>query len=110
MPYEPLPDPEASRAPVPLQAILGQLATRLGAAQPHVAVNLYSIWPSVVGPLVGANSRPVRVTNGVLTVDVPNASWRTQLQFLGEDVTVRLKESLGDDAPTSIEVRVARKW
>ncbi len=110
MPYEPLPDPEAARAPVPLTAVLERLAARMGATQPRVATSLYSIWPNVVGQLVGSNSRPVRVKDGVLTVDVPDAAWRTQLQFLADDVIKRLTETLGADAPIALDVRVARKW
>ena len=59
-----------------------------------------------MGPNVGANSRPVRLKNGTLTVAVADPAWATQLRFLEATLVTRLQAELGADAVSTIEVRV----
>lgn len=39
-------------------------------------------WPLACGAAVAARSRALDFTNGVLTVEVPDAGWRSELQRL----------------------------
>jgi predicted nucleic acid-binding Zn ribbon protein len=105
MPWEPLPgsrDPEPAR----VSDSLNRLVRHLGGSSTDVNTSLVQRWPDLVGPNVGANSRPVRLKNGTLTVAVADPAWATQLRFLEATLVARLQAELGADAVSTIEVRV----
>ena len=105
MPWEPLPgrrDPEPAR----VADSLNRLVRHLGGSSTDVNTSLVQRWPDLVGPNVGANSRPVRLKNGTLTVAVADPAWATQLRFLEATLVTRLQDELGADAVSTIEVRV----
>jgi len=105
MPWEPLPgrrDPE----PSPVSDSLDRLVRNMGGPSADVTTSLVRRWPELVGPNVGANSRPVRLRGGTLTVAVADPAWATQLRFLEVTLVQRLQAELGVDAVSAIEVRV----
>ncbi len=59
-----------------------------------------------MGPNVGANSRPVRLRDGVLTVAVADPAWATQLRFLEATLVQRLQASWAPKRSIRIVVRV----
>jgi predicted nucleic acid-binding Zn ribbon protein len=56
---------------------------------------------------VADHVRPVRLDQRVLTVEVDEAAWATQVKFLSADIIRRLHEVAGVDVDR-IEVRVGR--
>lgn len=105
MPWEPLPgrrDPEPAR----VSDSLDRLVRHLGGSTTDVNTSLVRRWPELVGSNVGANSRPVRLRNGTLTVAVADPAWATQLRFLEATLVQRLQAELGAEAVSAIEVRV----
>jgi predicted nucleic acid-binding Zn ribbon protein len=105
MPWEPLPgrrDADPSR----VSDSLDRLVRHMGGPSADVTTSLVRRWPELVGPNVGANSRPARLRDGVLTVAVADPAWATQLRFLEATLVTRLQAELGADAVSSIEVRV----
>jgi predicted nucleic acid-binding Zn ribbon protein len=69
----------ASREPTPLAALLPGLLGRL-VRDGHGGAALGALWPRVQGTVIGAQSRPVELVDGVLRVDVRGATWRATLQ------------------------------
>ena len=67
---------------------------------------VFGRWDDAVGPTVAAHVRPVRLDQGVLTVEADEAAWATQVKFLSSTITARLAEVAGVDIE-HIEVRVA---
>ncbi|HEY6533934.1 MAG TPA: DUF721 domain-containing protein [Acidimicrobiales bacterium] len=105
MPWEPLPggrDDEPAR----VGSSLDRVVRHLGAPSADVTASLVGRWSDLVGANVGANSRPLRLRDGVLTVAVADPAWATQLRFLEVTLIERLKAELGQDAVRTIEVRV----
>jgi predicted nucleic acid-binding Zn ribbon protein len=105
MPWEPLPgarDGEPSR----VGASLDRLVRHLGAPSADVTASLVGRWPDLVGANVGANSRPLRLRDGTLTVAVADPAWATQLRFLEATLLQRLQAQLGAESVSTIEVRV----
>jgi len=49
-------------------------------------LTLGSRWPELVGEKVAANSRPLKIERGVLTVVTRSSAWSQQLSFLGERI------------------------
>ena len=90
---------------------LGDLVSRwvrrnVGAEVP-AAGDIFTAWPRIVGEQVAANATPVRLENRVLTVEVVDNGWATQLRFLERQVLTTLREHAGDVCD-SIVVRVRR--
>jgi predicted nucleic acid-binding Zn ribbon protein len=65
-------------------------------------------WTDVVGPQVAAHARPAALHAATVTVEVDEPAWATQLQFLAGSILKGLSERLGDRAPASVSIRVAR--
>ena len=106
MPWEPLPGWRGEAGPARVADSLDRLVRHLGAPSADVTTSLVRRWPDLVGPQVGANSRPLRLRDGTLWVGVADPAWATQLRFLEATLLERLQAELGVEAVTAIEVRV----
>ena len=58
-------------------------------------LDLGSRWPELVGGSVAANSRPLKIERGVLTVVTRSSAWSQQLSFLAE----RILKSIATTVP-----------
>jgi predicted nucleic acid-binding Zn ribbon protein len=70
--------------------------------------DVLSAWDEVVGAPVAAHAQPRSLHGAVLTIEVDEPVWATQMQFLSGTILEGLSQRLGDRAPTSLNVRVAR--
>jgi predicted nucleic acid-binding Zn ribbon protein len=70
--------------------------------------DVLSAWDDVVGAPVAAHAQPRALHGTVLTIEVDEPGWATQMQFLSGTILEGLLERLGDRAPTSVSVRVGR--
>ena len=52
-------------------------------------------WPVACGGAVAANTRALSFVDGVLLVAVPDAVWRSQLQFMSQQYLVGLNQLAG---------------
>ena len=79
-------------------------------AMPSVAAigGVFGMWEEAVGAQVAAHVQPVKLTGGVLVVEVDDPAWATQLKFLEATLRQRLAEVAGATVD-SLEVRVARR-
>ena len=79
-------------------------------AMPSVSAigGVFGMWEEAVGAQVAAHVQPVKLTGGVLVVEVDDPAWATQLKFLEQSLRQRLAEVAGASIDT-IEVRVARR-
>jgi predicted nucleic acid-binding Zn ribbon protein len=69
---------------------------------------VFGRWDEAVGEAVAAHVQPVRLDNGVLTVEADEPAWATQVKFLTGTITARLADVAGVHVER-IEVRVARR-
>jgi hypothetical protein len=53
------------------------------------------IWEDVVGPQIAARTRPVRIREGVLEVNVDQPTWMQQLQLMKPKILAQLNAELG---------------
>ena len=105
MPWEPLPRARDAD-PAPVGDSLDRLVRHLGGPSADVTTSLVRRWADLVGPNVGANSRPIRLRDGTLTVAVADPAWATQLRFLEVTLVLHLQAELGSEAVSTIVVRV----
>lgn len=53
------------------------------------------IWDQVVGPQIAARTRPIRIREGILEVNVDQPTWMQQLQLMKPKILSRLNADLG---------------
>jgi hypothetical protein len=80
------------RFPQLLPDLLRKQLAGLGLAERLREVEIWRLWPEVVGPAVALRAQPLRIINGTLTIAVSSAAWMQELRFL----TAMMKEKLND--------------
>ena len=80
------------RFPQLLPDLLQKQLAGLGLAERLREVEIWRLWPEVVGPAVASRAQPLRIINGTLTIAVSSAAWMQELRFL----TTMMKEKLND--------------
>ena len=107
MPWQPLPDRDPP-PPAPLQSALDAVLRDLRAPRASAVRSIFDDWATVVGPQIAAHATPATLRDGVLALAVDDPAWATQLRYLEQDLLAKVREALGPDEVTSIEVRVRR--
>ena len=65
-------------------------------------------WPASVGPMIAAESTPLRAANGVLTVACSGAVWAQEIELLGPTILPRLNAALEGGSLTRIRCTATR--
>jgi predicted nucleic acid-binding Zn ribbon protein len=81
-----------------LRAALQHSAPRTGLAA------VQTVWPEVVGEAIAAAAEPVSERDGVLTVRCVSATWSQELSLMEAELIQRLRERLGEGAPSSLKL------
>ncbi len=97
----------AADDPRPITESLDGLLRDLRAGARHEVGGVFGRWDEMVGPVVAAHVRPVKLDQGRLLVEVDEPGWATQLRFLEADVLARLRDGAGVEL-SGLDVRVAR--
>lgn len=69
---------------------------------------VFGRWDDAVGDAVATHVRPVRLDEGVLTVEAEDPAWATQVKFLSGTIIERLATVAGVRIER-VEVRVGRR-
>jgi predicted nucleic acid-binding Zn ribbon protein len=93
--------------PVPISRSLDSIMKSLRGTDRIQIGGVFGRWDDAVGPNVAAHVRPVRLDDGVLTVEVDEPAWATQVKFLSGTIISRLDE-VANVQVERIDVRVAR--
>jgi predicted nucleic acid-binding Zn ribbon protein len=105
----PGPDP---RDPQPFGALLGKLVRTRGWEKPAAEAREFGEWATVVGEDVAAHCRPVKLEDGVLTVEAESTAWATQLRLLAAKLLVRIAGEIGNGVVKRLHVHgpAAPSW
>lgn len=90
-----------------LSDLIGRYLGRVVGKDAPAAKDLFSQWRAIVGDPIADNVTPVRLDRGVLTVEVVENAWATQLKFLERQLLHTLRDHVGD-VVDSLEVKVRR--
>ena len=99
-------DDASNGEPMPLSAALEGVMRSLRGPGSDAVRGVFGEWETLVGTAIADNVRPVRLSEGVLTVEVDEPAWATQFRFLADGVRERLLNELGVRV-VGIDVRVA---
>lgn len=96
-----------SREPRALGEVLAKVLQRIKVVDQREGVELFRSWREIVGDAIADNVTPKRLENRVLSVEVVDNAWATQLKFLEARIISTLRERVGDEVD-SLQIRVKR--
>lgn len=105
-------DRVSREGPVPIDAGMARVATRLGLVTPDVSASVEALWARCAGTL--AELSTVRgVRDGAVHIEVADPAVRDEFRWHSEEIVARLREALrveghGDAAPQAIVIRTVR--
>lgn len=82
------------------------MASRLRVPRPQVLATVFETWEELVGSVIAAHTSPVRLVDGDLVVAVDDPVWATEMKFFGAELIDRINAAAGEEAVTSLTVRV----
>jgi predicted nucleic acid-binding Zn ribbon protein len=105
----PGPDP---RDPQPFGAVLARLVAARGWQRPTAEATVFGAWERVVGPDIAKHSRPIKLTDGELTVEAESTAWATQLRLLAASLLRRIAAEVGHNVVTKLHIHgpAAPSW
>ena len=93
--------------PIPITASLDSMMKSLRGTDRIQIGGVFGRWEEAVGEDLARQVRPVRLDQGVLTLEARDPAWATQVKFLTGDIIERLSAVAGVEIER-IDVRVAR--
>lgn len=100
-------DVPPARRPRRLGDLVGRYVQRAVGVDVPAARDIFTHWAEFVGEQVAPHVTPVRLEKRVLTVEVVDNAWATQMTFLESQLLTTLREHAGD-VVDAINVRVRR--
>lgn len=97
----PGPDP---RDPQPFGAVLDKLVKSRGWQRPAAEATLFGQWERMVGAEVAQHCRPVKLTDGELTVEAVSTAWATQLRLLAGSLLKQIAGQIGHNVVTKLRI------
>lgn len=88
---------------------LNRVLGSLGAPAADVLASLFAQWPAIAGAELAGHSRPIRLVNRRLVVEVDDPAWAARVRLSESTLLAALAASLGDGKVETIRPRVARK-
>jgi hypothetical protein len=83
------------KEPVPAADLVDKLLHGLGLDERLQQYKALIIWNDVVGPQIAARTRPVRIRDNILEINVDQPTWMQQLQLMKPKILARLNAELG---------------
>jgi len=80
----------------------------LNAPKADVVETVFSDWERLVGEMIAAHTRPQRIVNGVLFLEVDDPAWASEMQWLSEDLLERISAKADTLEITEIKVVLTR--
>ena len=105
----PGPDP---RDPQLFGAVLERLMKQRGWEKPKAEATVFGAWGKVVGEDIAKHSRPVKLDDGVLTVEAESTAWATQLRMLAATLLRNIASEVGHNVVTKLNIHgpAAPSW
>lgn len=95
-----------SRRRAPRQASAALRAARDRAAPRTGLAAVQAAWLGTVGEQLAAVAEPVSERAGTLTIECADTVWAQELDLMQEQLLERLREALGEQAPSTLRFRV----
>lgn len=83
------------KAPVLAGDLVDKLLHGLGLDERLHQYKALIVWNDVVGPQIAARTRPIRIRDNILEINVDQPAWMQQLQLMKPKILARLNTELG---------------
>ncbi|MBD8507018.1 DUF721 domain-containing protein [Hoyosella sp. G463] len=93
-----------SRDPQALGSLANQIAKQRGWSGPISGGSVIGHWARIVGPDIAEHATPVRLENGVLSIEAVSTAWATQLRYMQSQVLARIAASVGHGVVTTLRI------
>jgi len=105
----PGPDP---RDPQLFGAVLERLMKARGWEKPKAEATVFGNWEKVVGADIAKHSRPIKLDDGVLTVEAESTAWATQMRMLAATLLKRIAAEVGHNVVKKLNIHgpAAPSW
>ena len=94
--------------PKPLGFGVERVMKHMDAPQTSVVEAVFSKWEELVGDVIGSHSRPAGIADGVLTVEVENQAWASEMSWMAEELVRQIQLKLDTDEIHSIKISLAK--
>ncbi|OGQ14988.1 MAG: hypothetical protein A3B70_04270 [Deltaproteobacteria bacterium RIFCSPHIGHO2_02_FULL_40_11] len=81
--------------PVSIDSFLEQFLKQRGWDTKLQEYKIWTHWETIVGPQLAKKCSPKHLKNGLLTLEVSQSTWMTQLQFIKPQLIDKIKTSFG---------------
>jgi predicted nucleic acid-binding Zn ribbon protein len=82
--------------------LLGSAVRRMKRPEATVAW-LASAWPTIVGKMLAAHTRPLRCENGLLEIAADRKDWKSQLEPMTHEFCARINQAWGGRLVTEVK-------
>lgn len=96
----------ASGPPERVGTLVPAVLRDLGLAESARALRIQECWEQAVGAEVASHCQPVALRDGVLEARVDSSTWCQALHLRAPELLDALADTLGDDAPRSLWLRL----
>ena len=105
----PGPDP---RDPQLFGAVLERIMKQRGWQKPAAEATVFGAWEKVVGSEIAKHSRPIKLDDGVLTVEAESTAWATQLRLLAATLLRSIAAEVGHNVVKRLNIHgpAAPSW
>ncbi len=69
-------------------------------------VRVWQVWDDVVGDVIAQNARPAAFKGKILIVHVSSSTWVHQLQFLKQEMIVKLNNAFGKNLIDDLKLKI----
>ena len=69
-------------------------------------IQVWHVWDNIVGDAISKNAKPAAFKGRILLVHVTSSTWVHQLQFLKEEMIVKLNEALGKSVIDDLKFKI----
>ena len=77
----------------------------LNAPTADVVESVFANWEDLVGEVIAKHTRPQRITNGVLIIEVDDPAWASEMKWMSEALLEQIRA--GADTVEINEIRIA---
>lgn len=86
---------QGGEEPAPIRVSLSRLASSYGIGDVEALVVVFERWEAVVGERIAAHASPAALEGTVLSVEVDQPQWATQIRLMAAGMIDKLNQSAG---------------
>ncbi len=92
------------RDPQLFGTVLARLVKNRGWEKPTAEATVFAAWDRCVGADVASHSRPIKLTDGELTIEAESTAWAMQLRLLAAKLLTKIAGEIGPNVVKKLHI------